>query len=184
MEVNVKTKDLGIIAIGEPFDLDVQTFPEGCHFNYDSSGYWLHYLYQNPTKVEIDSIQKGEADFGLYVRGPILFLLHRFGQMNWNDAAYSWWLVSEEFRKIPEEGEGFHALLKVVLVDTNTGIVKALRALTFSAEFTDYLHATIRKQIKEPWSKDRHEQAVRHIYSRYSTIDLVERGEVFCRGGE
>jgi hypothetical protein len=179
----VKSEELGIIAIGERFDPDVETFPEGCHFNYDISGCWLHYLYDQPTPVEVSSIQSGEAQFGLYVKGPLIFLLHQFGQMAWHDAAYSWWLVSPEFRKVPEEEDG-HALLKVVMVDTQTGIVVAIRALTFSAEFTTCLHDAIRQQTREPWSKDRHEAAVRHVYSKYSTMDLVNMGEVFCKGGE
>jgi hypothetical protein len=180
----VKQTDLSIIAIGEPFDPDVETFPEGCHFNYDSSGHWLHYLYQSPTKVEIDSVQKGEAQFGLFTRGPLILLLHQFGDMAWNDAAYSWWLVSPEFRRIPEETDGLHALLKTIMVDTQSGLVVAIRALTFSAEFTICLHDAIRGQTREPWSKDRHEKAVRYVYSRYTTLDLVERGEIFCKGGE
>jgi hypothetical protein len=179
----VKQTDLSIIAVGQPYDPDITTFPEGCHFNFDISGYCLHYLYQNPTQIEIGSVQKGEAQFGLYTKGPILFLLHQFGAMAWNDAAYSWWLVSEEFRKVPDESPG-HALLKTIMVNTASGLVVAIRACTFSEEFTVCLHDAIRRQIQVPWNKDRHEQAVRHVYSKYSTMDLVNMAEVFCRGGE
>jgi hypothetical protein len=183
-EDKVKSADLGIIAVGQPYDPDTQTLPEGCHYNFDVSGHWLHYLYQNPTQIEIDSVQKGEAQFGLYTKGPILFLLHQFGAMAWNDAAYSWWLVSAEFRKLPEETDGVHALLKTIMVDTASALVKAIRACTFSAEFTTCLHDAIRRQTQKPWSKTEHEEAVRHIYSKYSTMDLVNMGEVFCKGGE
>jgi hypothetical protein len=181
--VKVKHTELGIIAIGQPYDPDIESFPEGCHYSFDVSGHWLHYLYQNPTQVEIDSIQSGQTDFGLYIKGPLLFLLHRFGQMNWNDSSYSWWLVSEEYRKVPDETEG-HALLKTIMVDTKTGLVVAIRACTFSAEFTAYLHDAIRRQTQKPWSKKEHERAVRYVYSQYSTMDLVERAEIFCKGGK
>ena len=172
------------IAIGQPYDASITSWSEGCHYNYDTSGHWLHYLYSKPSKIEIDSIQTGEAQFALYVREPVLFLLHQFGDMAWNDASYNWWLVSEEFRKVPEQTEGLHALLKVVMVDTDTGVVVALRALTFSAEFTKRLEEVIRGQSEQPWSKAHHEEAVRYVYGRYSTMDLVERAEIFCRGGE
>jgi hypothetical protein len=175
---------MDMIAIGQPYDPSIKSYPEGCHYNFDASGHWLHYLYNKPSKIDVQSIQKGEAQFGLYVREPLIFLLHQFGDMAWNDASYNWWLVSEDSRKIPEECEGVHALLKVVMVDTETGLVAALRALTFSAEFTKRLHEVIRSQIEQPWSKDRHEQAVRYVYSRYSSMDLVERAEIFCKGGE
>lgn len=180
----MKSEELGIIAIGERFDPDVETFPEGCHFNYDVSGFWLHYLYQNPTPTEVNSLQTGEAQFGLYTKGPLIFLLHQFGDMAWNDAAYSWWLVNKEFRKIPDVSTDLHALLKTIMVDTSSRIVVAIRALTFSVEFTTCLHDAIRRQIQEPWNKDRHEQAVRDIYSRHSTMDLVGMVHTFCKGGE
>ncbi len=179
----MKHSDLSIIAVGQPYDPDISAFSEGTHYNFDVSGHWVHYLYQNPTQREIESIQSGEAQFGLYTKGPIIFLLHQFGGMLWNDSPYSVWLVSEESRKIPDESPG-HALLKVVMVDTATGIVRALRALTFSAEFTTRLHDAIRQQTLKSWSKEEHERTVRHIYSQFSTMDLVHMADVFCKGGE
>jgi hypothetical protein len=172
-----------VLAIGEPYDPSITNWPEGCHYNYDSS-HWLHYLFTKPTSSEIASIQKGEAQFGLYIHGPVVFLLHQFGEMAWHDAPYSWWMVSDECRQVPTVGDGLHALLKVVLVDTESGLVRALRALTFSAGFTEYLHLAIRRQSQEPCSRELYEQVIRRVYNKYSTADLVKRGEIFCKGGE
>ncbi|HTY24017.1 MAG TPA: hypothetical protein VMC85_12855 [Desulfomonilaceae bacterium] len=173
-----------ILAIGQPFDPAFNQWPEGCHYNYDDSGHWLHYFYNNPSEQEISSIQRGEALFGLYISGPVIFLLHRFGKMPWNDAPYSWWLVAQEFRKIPEISDELHALLRVVMVDTATGLVVALRGLTFSAEFTRYLHEAIVNQSKQPCSLSQHDLIVREVYLTLSTHDLVRRCEIVCKGGE
>jgi hypothetical protein len=173
-----------ILAIGQPYDPSIANWPEGCHYNYDASGHWLHYMYSNPTPLEISSIESGEAQFGLYIYEPVIFLLHRFGEMAWHDAAYSWWLVSEEFRHVPTVGDGLHALLKVVLIDSETGLIKALRALTFSPEFTEYLHQAVRRQLEKPWNAAKYERAMRHVYGNYSTMDLVDRVEAFCKGGD
>jgi hypothetical protein len=143
---------MSTLSVGQPYDPSVASWPEGCHYNYDASGHWLHYLFNNPSQVEIVSIQKGPGQFGLYVQDPVIFLLHQFGDMPWNDAPYSWWLVSEQHRKLPEIGPGEHALLKVVLIDTATGIVSDLRALTFSSEFTRKLHEEILRQSETPSS--------------------------------
>lgn len=180
----MENSDLEILAVGEPFKYDGEILPEGTHYNFDASGHWVHYLYRRPTPSEIRSIQAGEAQFGLFVQEPVVFLLHRFGQMLWNDSPYSWWLVSEEARKVPTSGDGLHALLKVVMVDIQSRLVVALRALTFSPDFTERLHQAILKQIERPWTKQEHEGLVRHVYSRYSTLDLVKRAEIFCKGGE
>ncbi len=173
-----------VLAIGQPYDPSIKEWPEGCLYNYDNSGHWLHYLLNGPSDLEKSSIQKGEATFGLYVHGPVIFLLHRFGEMPWQDAPYSWWLVSEEFRQIPDVSEGLHALLKVVMVDTASGLIAALRALTFSAEFTKQIHEAISRQSEEPFCLSQYDAAIREVYSRLSTEQLVRRSEVFCKGGE
>lgn len=173
-----------ILAIGQPYDPSIKAWPEGTHYNYDVSGHCLHYLYHAPNELERSSIQKGEASFGLYVHGPVIFLLHRFGEMLWHDAPYNWWRVSEEHRRIPEVLDGLHALLKVVLVDTATGLVAALRALTFSADFTRRLHEAILQQSKQPCSRSQYDETIREVYSRFAIEELVRRSKIFCKRGE
>ena len=173
-----------ILAIGQPYCPESEPWPEGCHYNYDSSGHWLHYLYSNPSQIEVDSIQRGPAQFGLYVQDPVIFLLHQFGAMPWNDAPYSWWMVSSEHRRLPEVTKGEHAFLRIVLIDTVKGLVAALRALTFSTEFTRRLHLEILRQSQSPWNHSTHDEEIKSIYSKLSTNDLVQQAQIFCKGGE
>jgi hypothetical protein len=74
--------------------------------------------------------------------------------------------------------------VKTVLVDTSSGLVAALRVLTFSAEFTRSLHEAILLQTQNPWDPAEHDQVIRKVYSRFSTEDLVHRAEIFCKGGD
>jgi len=173
-----------VIAVGKAYDPDVQEWPEGCHYNFDQSGHWLTYFYRNPTQAEIRSIQSGPAQFGIFVHDPVIFLLHQFGDMPWNDAPYSWRLVSAERRTLPETGQGLHGFLKVALVDTSTGLVAALRALTFSVEFTDRLHGEIQRQAVSPWDPQTHDRVINRIYERFTTEHLVRYAEILCKGGE
>ena len=173
-----------ILAIGQPYCPEDDPWPEGCHYNYDSSGHWLHYLYSSPCKIEVESIQSGQAQFGLYIQDPVIFLLHKFGAMPWNDAPYSWWMVSREHRRIHELANEEHAFLRIVLIDTATGLVAALRALTFSTEFTKRLHLEILRQSQSPWDLPTHDQVIKSIYSRFSTNDLVQQAHIFCKGGD
>ena len=173
-----------VIAVGEQYTPSVVEWPDGTHYQYDVRGHWLHYLVQRPSAIETESIQTGSAQFALYIHDSVIFLLHQFGEMLWNDAPYSWWLVSDDERHLPDDGHGLHALLKVVLVDTSTGRVAALRALTFSAGFTRSLHKAIKTQSEAPWSLSRHEMIIRSVYARYSTEDLLCRSQIRCTGGE
>jgi hypothetical protein len=179
-----RRKSVHILALNEPFDQSVKAWPEGTMFNVDASGHWLIYFYSSPSQIEIQSIQQGGAQFGLFMTDSVIFLLHQFGEMPWNDSSYSVWLVAEEERRLPEISDHLHALLRVVMVDTDTGLVAALRALTFSAEFTKALHKAIHVQASVPWDKARHEEIIRDVYARFTTNDMVRQSRIFCRGGE
>ena len=77
------------------------------------------------------------------------FLLYRFGEiLPWSDSAFSWWNVAEEVRRIPEQRKhpAERTLLKIILVEATTGVIKAIRVTTFSPEFTERLHRGIRRQ--------------------------------------
>ena len=173
-----------VIAVGEPYDLSIKEWPEGSHYNFDSAGHWLHYFFRNPSSIETSSVQKGPARFGLYIQGPVIFLLHKFGDMPWNDSPYSFWLVPEEYRKLPDINSRDHAFLRTVLIDTATGLVGALRALTFSVEFTRRLHEEIVLQSMKPWYPVSYDQIISSTYSNFSAYDLVKRSTIFCNGGE
>jgi hypothetical protein len=172
------------LIIGQPYDSSIIEWPEGCHFNYDDSGHWLHYMFNNPSKDEIESIQSGSAEFGLFIQEPVIFLLHRFGEMLWQDASYSWWRVAKDHRHVPDLSPAFHALLKVVLIDSSNGIVKAMRALTFSAEFTHRLHKEIIGQIESPWDAEQHDRIINSIYQTYTSAEMADHSVIRCRGGE
>ena len=175
---------MNILAIGQPFDETVQHWPEGCMFNYSAAGAWLIYFYRAPSLIEISSIQEGPAEFGLFMAGPVLFVLHRFHPMPWNDSPYTFWLVHEDERTVPEITEHLHALLRVILVDTSTGLIAALRACTFSATFTKTLHQAIHFQASLAWDPSLHDQVIREVYADLTTDDMVRQCKLFCKGGE
>jgi hypothetical protein len=175
---------MDILAIGQPFGQTTRQWPEGTMFNYDASGHWLIYFYSSPSRIEISSIQEGPAEFGLYVAGPVIFLLHRFHPMPWNDSPYTFWLVHEDERKLPEVSDHLHALLRVILVDTSTGLIEAIRACTFSAEFTKKLHQAIHFQASLAWDQSLHEQVIQEVYTNLTTNDMVRQCKLFCKGGE
>jgi hypothetical protein len=176
-------EDFTVIEIGKPIPGD-QEFPqEGCHYSYDASGHWLHYIYNDPSGEEIENIQKGEAQFGLYVDGNALFLLHKFGYLPWSDSPYSWWRVTPEYRKVPWIDRKLHAPITVVLIDQKTKIVRALRFVTFTKEFTLRLHEAILNQTKETWDPDSHNKIIDRTYRQFSSEDLARKATIRCLGG-
>jgi hypothetical protein len=62
--------------------------------------------------------------------------------------------------------------------------VLALRAVTFSPEFTRALHRAIADQVGAPYEKAAHERRADGMTQRLSTHQLWARCTVRCRGGE
>ena len=172
------------LAIGEPYDTSVTEWPEGSVYSYDSSGHWILIMYRQPTELERRSVQEGPVNFALYEQFPVFFLCHQFGRMGWHDCPYSWWRVPPEGRSLPDMTPGYHALVKTVLIDSSTGLVAALRACTFSSEFTQRLHLSIRAQSQTYWTDQEHEEIIKSVYRMYSPEELALRAGIRCKGGD
>jgi hypothetical protein len=140
------------------------------------------------TPTEVEAINSGPVEFGLLADRPGLFLIVRFGQSLSFDCFYSWHRVvaatGEKTLPLPSEetSPALRALLSIVLVEATTGIVLALRAVTFSPEFTRSLHRAIADQAAAPYDPAEHNRWVASMM-RLSTEQLWERCSVRCQGG-
>jgi hypothetical protein len=97
----------------------------------------------NPTKREVARIGgEGEIHLALVVE-PLVFTLVAWfeGVIPWSGAPYSWHSLPEVERVMPEPLAGGEAVeLTVVLVEESDGIVRAVRSVTLSPEFSLALH--------------------------------------------
>lgn len=82
------------------------------------------------------TLSKGPSEFGLFVDQRIIWLCFKFGTMPWSDQPFNVHLVPQDIRATPPDLTGEQrALLNVLLVEAETGIVKAIRAVTFAQIF-------------------------------------------------
>lgn len=179
-------------AVGKLYIPGRTSWPEGGEYNYRGSQHELRLFFRRPSAAEVDAVRQGPAEFGLvaepWVPGcEVLVLLYRFGgDAGWSDAPYSWHLVppDQRTRPEPEATAETRALLHVLLVDADTGLVQALRVLTLSPDFTRLLHAAIRAQALRPWRVTRYDARLAALYQRYPTSEaLLERADARCVGG-
>lgn len=176
-----------VLRVGEPYDRAVRHWPEGGEYNYREGAHELLLRFAAPTPREVEAVTRGPAGFGLLGHGDAAFLLYRFGDaVPWCDAPYSWWLVPEGQRTEPAPpGAGLRALLQVVLIDVR-GIVRGLRALTWSPEFTEAVHAAIRGQIARGRpDAGRYNRQILEAYERWPTSAAMARATpIHCVGGQ
>ena len=177
-----------IVAIGKPLFEGRTELPEAIEYNYQSGDHTLLLSMKNLHPKEIEAVRQDEAEFGLYCENSIVFLLYRFGEtLPWSDSAFSWWNVAEEDRRLPapQENPAERILLKIILVEAATGIVKAIRVTTFSPVFTEKLHDAIREQAEgEPFSRDEFVNRSLRIYQKFTPADFAANAIVKTKGGE
>jgi hypothetical protein len=128
------------------------------------------------------------VEFGSFVEPEGLFLITRFGPRLSFDCSYNWHRVSENDRTLPppteETSPELPALLTILLIEATSGVVLAIRTVTFSPEFTRALHRAIGDQVGAPYEKASHERWADETTRRLSTDQLWERCTTRCRGGD
>lgn len=180
--------DPRLIEVGKPYR---GAFPPQDSFQYNFRGgqHELVAFVSRPTMVESQELRKGTVQFALLTEGDLIVLCIRFGSMPWSDAVYSIHLVPPDEAGLPDpgdEGGEKRALLTVIGVDRGSRNVLALRAVTFSAEFTAALHEAIRAQASRPFPGDaEYSRQIADLYRRYPrSADMVRDARARCTGGQ
>lgn len=176
------------LSVGQPYNPSVSRYPECTQYNYRAGIHELVLFYGSPSKDEVYAARKGKAEFALFHPShQIIILAHRFGDgLPWSDSPYSWHLVPEHERDLPSADleQSIRAKLHVILVDAATGLVRAIRLVTFSPEFTRTLHQAIREQAGAPFDALSYDRELQATYARYTTTgSLVSAAAVRCVGG-
>ena len=128
---------------------------------------------------------RGRAEFGLFIEGDLMIFLYRFGHGEWSDAPFSIHMVPASESVLPALLTGEQRVaLNVVLVSANDGIVRALRLVSFSPEFSQRLHAAILAQAALSFDQAAYDAHLARIYKLNSSTGLAGRAVVRCRGGE
>jgi hypothetical protein len=178
-----------VLQIGKPYIAGRTSIAPGAEFNFrGASQHELLLCFANLAEDEIAAVHQGAAEFGLVVAGDVIFFLYRFGEaIGWSDTPYSYHLLPadqrQQLHETPATAET-RALLRVVLVDADHNIVRALRAVTFSPQFTRRLHAAIAGQAAGPWNAEDFDAQLRSAYEHWPTTEqMLNRASARTYGG-
>lgn len=169
------------ISVGQLYLHGRTHWPECTQYNYRGGAHELLLFLGSPSPAEIKSVRQGGARFALHVEQPVVLLLWSFAPgLPWSDASYSWHLVPAHERDLPsadlEEDKGI--LLRIVLVDAATGLVRAIRAVSLTSAFARALHAAIREQAARVWSEAEYDATLQRVYAQGSAESLARASKV------
>jgi hypothetical protein len=138
MEIGKKVEGLGFVA-------------EGARYNCTARGHTLTLSLSAPAADEIEAVAKGRVELRVLGNELALLVLFRFEfegryEIPWSDAPFEWHRNKPESRFVPAEEQSFD--WSVILLDTDTQILKAARYITPDAAFQRSLHKGIRLQAE------------------------------------
>ena len=161
------------------------SWPEQFEFNYRSGVCEIRAFFPGLRQPEIDAYKTGKARFALYLEGVMIFLLARFGNLEWSDGAFCYHLIPQDEQTLPPvvaPNEG--ALMTTFLVSGDTGILRVIRVCSLSHEFTQVLYQAIRDQAAQPFNPTDYDRKLARIYADMTTRQMVDKAIVRCTGGD
>jgi hypothetical protein len=177
------------VKVGELLEPGVTSTSEGTYYHFDSvfSGHVLLLYLASPAKTEIELVESGDWEYALYIRNRVIFFLFANEVVGWSLAPFSWWSVPLEQQVLPGDNDPFttSAWMSTILVDSDTGVVKAIRNTSFSPEFTATIHQAILDQATEELSEEDLTKAIDEIDSEFPETEmLLPSVLVRCKAGD
>ncbi|MDD5388355.1 MAG: hypothetical protein PHD37_03360 [Gallionellaceae bacterium] len=167
-------------TVGERWSAEHRQYDEGVRYVYRYGAHELTLFWPAPTPAEVTGLRDADVEVGLFSHGPAAFLLYKVKNVcEWSDASFNAHLVPENERELPNEAPGDRARLKITLVDSEDGIVRARRILSLDKVMTQALKHAMREQMATPFNRLIYDAAVRDVHTKYQDSDaLVAVAEV------
>lgn len=148
--------------------------PDGISACLTEGGIMLLASYNSPADTEVENYKSGNIEFKLITMGDLVWMLVKVGSEEWSDMPVH---IDEEctlddvLADLDDEMKGYS--VSVVLADTITGEVKALRLLGLGNKFSKSLNKMMRKVTPITNNADLLIRA-RNVQAKYSTKHLVK----------
>jgi hypothetical protein len=177
------------LKVGQPYAPGRRSWPEGADYHFRAGEHELRVFLVRPTPKEVAAVESGPVEFGMFAEPEGLFLVSRFGRFGSLsfDTSYQWHRVDPDERVPPppheETSPALRALLSIIFVDASTGLVRALRAVTYSPEFSRAIHRAIADQAATPFDALAHDRWAQGLLP-FDTEALWDRCTIYCQGGD
>jgi hypothetical protein len=160
--------------VGEIYSPEHTRYDEGARYLYSDGAHELVLFWNAPTPAEVEGFRQQPMEVGLFSHGPAVFLLYKIATVcEWSDVAFNLHMVPEAQRQLPDEPPGERARLRLVLVDAESGLIRAKRIVSLDKVMTQALKMTLRAQAADAFNRVIYEAAVQQVYARYPDGDAL-----------
>jgi hypothetical protein len=164
------------LKVGQQFGTRREPWPCSPHLYLAAEPVLYGVFIPSPTPHEIAGVQWGLAEFAWVEGKHEGFLLSRFSPrgLPWSDCPYSPHRESVP-AVLPVLGQRQQLVVTVMLVDSLTSRIAALRALTWPAHFANAVRATVGRLAHQPYDPQAAKLAAEQVYERYPLGEGAQR---------
>ena len=158
--------------------------PEGAFLDCFESGLRLTISYHSPTPDYIKQVKRGECQFRLVPYGKVLFLMSKFGSLDWIDSPFNIQSQPEDCRMLDSiftHGNQCSLIVRIVLAGHDHGA----RMVLWSREFSSAFHALIVQQQLQHFDSLTYDLAVSRAYAAFpDAASMLWRSVCQSKDGE
>ena len=163
-----------MLQVGDIYP-DFKGLQDSIIFSTILGGLTLIYSLKSPTTTEIYSFRYNSPKFALVENNDMLLCFIQLEKNNWNCTATNYSLTPELCNINENEN-----LLKMLMFDSDTGKLVALRAIGLGRDFTKTLVKAIKKQVKNPHTLEEFSKKASYILSsKYQSEESILK-DAFC----
>lgn len=168
-----KKYDMMALSVGEKYDGEIK----GVGAGFETTGDMLFctMVLDDISKIERKSVEKGIIKADLSFIDGVIFLSLTFGNCLCYTMPFNMGLYSE-FRLSEFDDEDY--IMPIILIDSNTRIIKAIRVIGFNADFSRKFYELSYCQWKNKILD--YDKCINNILNLYSTADII-RKSVACQ---
>lgn len=169
-----------IYTVGQKVDNFILN-EESVKFDLDDAGAILLVSFNQPTPREIEQFNANKNfEIRFTELGNVMMVTAKIGNLEWIDAPYNIHLSPNLSKFIlPDKDTGL--ALTLVLVDSQTGIVQALRVMGLSTNFTKKLIGAALEQKRTEFDETEYYKKIQSIYGKYKTSEIVRMSIGYCK---
>lgn len=177
------------VIVGKPYPIRDKFLPDTLihYFEVNQNGAYLYIGFPHITDFEEIAVRKGAFKFTVADMGNIAFFLSEITDITNNlgvsDSGFHASLLFDRKEQIPPAtykerseriGKAMGMPIKIILIDTSTMIVRAIREMSLSTIFSDKLATLLHKQYNEQIDVEEAMKRIKKVQDQYEPHELYK----------
>lgn len=175
MDLNKENLQEGhLYSVGSLFNENKTYYQEeGCQIDLNDTGLVLTMYFHGPSESEIKSVREGKFTIGFKKLDSVIFVSIKLGEIPHQTCPYTVHLSKNLSNiKYPNDGEGLP--IQIFLINSDTGILEAMRVIGLSTKFSKELLDTVSNQSLEEFDVGKYQDDINANYKKYDDATFMK----------